>query len=166
VLLLVAGADLRAAIAASLSPQEVQVLAKALAFVQPLPASATTIAVVYAAGDTGSRADAEQIAAEIGDGFLLGTVVLKPQVVEAAALATSNPAVIVTAAGANGEAVMRVARAQHSLCVTSEQAAVQSGSCIMTIRSNPRVEIVLNAAAARAAGVTFPIAFHMMVREL
>ncbi len=86
--------------------------------------------------------------------------------IDTAALATSDPAVIVTATGANGDAVLDASRAQHALCVTSALAAVQSGSCTMSIRSNPRVEIVLNAEAARAAGVGFPIAFHMMVREL
>ena len=34
----------------------------------------------------------------------------------------------------------------------------------MTIRSSPRMEIILNATAARSAGVGFPVAFHMMVR--
>ncbi len=166
VLLLLAVAEPRAAMAASLSPQEVQVLGKALGFVQALPAGATTIAVVHASGDAGSRADAEQIAAEIGAGFRIGSVVLKPQVIDVAALATIEPAVIVAAAGANGEAVMRASRERRALCVTGELAAVQSGSCMMTIRSNPRVEIILNAEAARAAGVGFPIAFQMMVREL
>ncbi|MGA3402762.1 MAG: hypothetical protein ABSC95_26430 [Acetobacteraceae bacterium] len=166
VLLLLAGAEPRAAMAASLSPQEVQVLGKALGFVQLPPDGATTVAVVYASGNAGSRADAEQIAAEIGDGVRVGSIILKPQVIDVAALASIEPAVIVSAADANGDAVMRASRARHALCVTAELAAVQSGSCIMTIRSNPRVEIVLNAEAARAAGVVFPIAFHMMVREL
>jgi hypothetical protein len=166
VLLLLVAAQPRAATAASLSPQEVQVLGKALAFVQPLPGGAATIAVVYASGNAGSRADAEQIAAEIGDGVQVGNIVLKPQVIDIAALATIEPAVIVAAADANGEAVMRASRARRALCVTGDMTAVRSGSCIMTIRSSPRVEIILNAEAARAAGVGFPIAFHMMVREL
>jgi len=166
VLLLLAGAGPRPALAASLSPQEVQVLGKALAFVQPLPAGATTIAVVYAAGNAASRADAEKIAAEIGNGFQVGAVVLKPQVIDTASLAASDPAVIVTAAGANGDAVMRASRARHALCVTSALEAVQSGRCTMAIWSDPRAEIALNVEAARAAGVSFPLAFHMMVREL
>ena len=141
-------------------------LGKALGFVQPMPAGAATIAVVYAGGNPVSRADAEQIAAEIGDGFQVGSTVLKPVVIDSAALAGIAPAVIVTAIGANGDAVEHASRAGHALCVTSELAAVQSGRCIMTIRSDPRVEIVLNAEAARAAGISFPIAFHMMVREL
>jgi hypothetical protein len=165
-LLLLAGADPRAALAASLSPAEVQVLGKTLAFVQPLPSGATTIAVVYARGDAASLTDAGQIAAAIGDGVRVGNVVLKPQVVDLAALATIDAAVIVTAAGANGDAVMQASRALHALCVTADLAAVQAGTCIMTIRSSPRMEIILNATAARSAGVGFPVAFHMMVREL
>jgi hypothetical protein len=166
ILLLLAVAEPRAGIAASLSPQEVQVLGKALNFVQLPPRSSTTIAVVYASSDAASRADAEQIAAEIGDGFRVGNVVFTPRTIDIAALATIEPAVIVTAAGANGDAVTRASREHQALCVTAELAAVRSGSCIMTIQSNPKVEIVLNTSAARAAGVAFPIAFHMMVREL
>ena len=98
-LLLLAGADPRAALAASLSPAEVQVLGKTLAFVQPLPSGATTIAVVYARGDAASLTDAGQIAAAIGDGVRVGNVVLNPQVVDLAALATIDAAVIVTCCG-------------------------------------------------------------------
>lgn len=141
-------------------------LGKMLAFVQQLPANATTIAVVYASGDAGSRADAERIAAEIGDGFRVGATVLKPRVIDAAALAASDPAVIVTAADANSEAVMGASRARHALCVTGDLAAVRSGTCMIAIQSSPKVGIWLNAHAAGEAGVGFPTAFHMMVREL
>jgi hypothetical protein len=61
---------------------------------------------------------------------------------------------------------MRASRAHHALCVTSALEAVQSGRCTMAIWSDPRAEIALNVEAARAAGVSFPLAFHMMVREL
>jgi hypothetical protein len=166
VLLLLVGGDPSAGLAASLSTPEVQVLAKALALMQLPPGSAATIAIAYAAGNAGSRADAEQIAGEIGDGVRIGNVILKPQVTDVAGLKETQPVAIVAATGANGDDVMRVSRERHALCVTAELAAVESGRCTMTIRSNPRIEIIMNAEAARAAEIGFPVAFHLMVREL
>jgi hypothetical protein len=136
VLVLLAGALPSATRAASLSAQEIIVLGKALAFAH-LPADATGVTVVYAAGNAESRADAAQIAEEIGDGFQVNGRLLTPSVVDAAELAASRPAVIITALGASSGAVAGIARTQHALCVTADLAAVRAGLCMMTIRSPP-----------------------------
>lgn len=165
VLVLLGSVAPAAARGASLSARAIDVLAKALTFAT-LPAGATRVAIVYAAGDSRSHADASRIATEIGAGFRINGLLLTPVVVSTAELPATRPAVIMTARDANGAAVARIARARHALCVTGDLAAVRAGLCMMSIRSRPRVEIVLNAAATRAAGIAFPTAFHMMVREL
>jgi hypothetical protein len=152
--------------AVSLSPQDLQVLGNALAFVQPRPASGGSVAVVYAGRNSPSHQDAEDILAMIGKGLTAGGVVLTPRLVDADELATTVFSLVIVATGANSEAVARAARAQHSLCVTADQAAVQQGVCTMAIRSTGRVEILLNHQAAQAAGIGFATAFRMMVREL
>ena len=91
---------------------------------------------------------------------------LTPRLVDTDELAATAFSLVIVAAGANSEAVARAARAQHVLCVTADQAAVQQGVCTMAIRSTSRVEILLNYQLARASGVSFATAFRMMVHEL
>lgn len=151
---------------ASLSGQDLQVLGTALTFMQPRPSSEGTVAIVYAAGDRGSREDAEAIMAAIGNGLTAARTTLAPRLVEADSLATTDFSVAIVAAGANSEIVMRAVRARHALCVTADQAAVQQGVCTMAIRSGGRVEIVLNHQVAEHTGIAFATAFRMMVHEL
>jgi hypothetical protein len=154
------------AVAASLSPQDLQVLGHALAFVQPRPGAEGTIAIVYSAGASNSRQDAEAIMAAIGKGLPTAGAMLVPRLVDAGSLATTDFDLVIVAAGANSDAVMRAVRARHALCVTADELSVREGVCTMAIRSGARVEIFVNSLAARQAGIGFTTAFRMMVREL
>jgi hypothetical protein len=153
------------AAAATLSPQELQIVGRAVAFMQP-PPTAGAVAVVYAAGDAASRQDADAIAAEIGNGLQAGSVLLPVRVVDVAALSAGGFIVAISAAGASGPLLGAAVRAARILCVTADLAAVQAGFCTMGIITRPRIEIVLNHAAAAAADITFVAAFRMMIREM
>jgi hypothetical protein len=152
--------------AASLSPQDLQVLGNALAFMQPRPSGDGSVAVVYADRNSLSQQDAEAIQAVIGKSLTASGAVLTPRLVGSDDLGTAEFSLLIVAAGANSEAVMHAARAHHSLCVTADQAAVTQGVCTMAIRSTGRVEILLNHQAAQASGIGFATAFRMMVHEL
>jgi hypothetical protein len=153
------------AAAASLSPQELQVLGGALAFLQPPPGSGS-VAVVYAPGDAASRQDADAIAAAIGGGLRVGSAILPAQVVEPGTLAAGGFALAIAAAGANSAQLGATVRARHLLCVTAAAAAVQAGFCTMAISTELRVQILLNHAAAAEANIVFAPAFRMMIREM
>jgi hypothetical protein len=152
--------------AASLSAHDLQVLGRALTFVEPAPAGTLTLAITYAANDAASRSDAEAIAALIGNGLRAGAAVLRPRMVDTAALAEGGFAVVLAAEGAADALLQAASQEQKILCVTADFAAVQAGRCVMAIRSEPRVEILVNHAAAAAAGIEFRAAFRMMVREI
>jgi hypothetical protein len=153
------------AAAASLSPQELQVLGGAISFMQPPPAG-SAVAVVYAPDHPASRQDADAIAAEMGGGLKAGAAMLAVKVVEASALANGGFVVAIAATDANGPALAAAARAEHVLCVTADLAAVQAGFCTMAISMDPRVQIVLNHAVAAASDIGFAAAFRMMIREM
>jgi hypothetical protein len=163
---LLTGPLVTGSLAASLSGQDPQIPATALAFVQPRPTGEGTIAVVYAAGNRASRDDAEAIMSAIGSRLAASGAVLTPRLVEAGSLAATDFSLVVVATGANSETVMNAVRAHHVLCVTADQAAVQQGLCTMAVRPGPHVDIVLNYQAARQTGITVATAFRMMVREL
>jgi hypothetical protein len=153
------------AAAASLSPQELQVLGGAIAFMQP-PPSGGAVAVVYAADNPASRQDADAIAAEIGSGIKAGGTLLAARVVDATALAEGGFAVVIAASGTDGASLGTAVRAARVLCVTADLAAVQAGFCTMAISTDLRVQIVLNHATAAASAIGFAAAFRMMIHEI
>jgi len=50
-------------------------------------------------------------------------------------------------------------------CLTTDLAQVRGGACAIGIRSGPRVEILVNHAAAESSGVSFSTAFRMLITE-
>jgi hypothetical protein len=164
--MLAVGAMIHSCLAASLSQQDLQILANALTFVHPHPAVGGEVAIVYDPANADSRKDAEAIKTAIGNGLTGAGVTLTPVLVAADALAAGHFALVIVAAGANSPAVLAALRARHVLCVTGEQSAVQAGVCTMAIQSSGRVDLLVNGQAAQQTGVSFATAFRMMVREL
>jgi hypothetical protein len=152
--------------AASFAAKDLQVLGRAIAFMQPSPAPDTTIAIAYAAGNAASRQDADAIASLIGGGLQAGRIVLHPKVIEINSLTAGGFQVVIAAAGASGTQLSAATRAARALCVTTDIEAVRAGFCAMAITSEPRVEIIVNHAVSAAAGIDFAAAFRMMIREL
>lgn len=152
--------------AASFAAKDLQILGRAIAFLQSPPAPDSVIAIAYAPGDAASRQDAEAIAALIGAGLQAGRVTLRPKLVDINNLSAAGATIMIAAAGASGPRLNEAARAAHALCVTTNAEAVRSGFCTMAITTEPRVEILVNHAVAEAAGVEFVAAFRMMIREM
>ena len=147
--------------------RDVQVVARALGFLQPPPSGDTWIAVVFSPDSAPSRQDAERIAALFGDGMRIGGATLRARPIGADALTgASAPSALIAAAGAPMDIVMAAARLGHIACITAVREQVEAGRCTIWIRSEPRVEIVVNQAAARSCGLDFAAAFRMMVREI
>jgi hypothetical protein len=156
----------RPGMAASLSPQDLQILGSTLAFVQPPPSAEGVVAIAYTGRDSASYRDAAAIAAMIGKGLTAGGSVLAPRLVDAQELATADFKLVIAAEGVDGRAVQEAARSHHALCVTGDRMLVQTGFCTMAIHSTGRVEILLNHQLAQASGINFATAFRMMVHEL
>lgn len=152
--------------AASFAVKDMQVLARAIAFLQPPLAADAIIAIAYVTNDANSRRDAEAIAALIGGGLQAGRTTLHPRIVDISNLEAGGFQVVIPAAGANGAQLSMAARAAHALCVTADAEAVRGGFCTMAITTEPRVEIIVNHAVASAAGIEFAPAFRMMIQEM
>ena len=151
----------------SMTGRDVQVVARALGFLQPPPQNDAWVAIVFAPSDPASRQDAERIAALFGTGMRAGHAVLSARPVSADALAgAGSPAALIAAVGAPMATVMAAARLGRITCITAALDQVEAGHCTMWVRSEPRVEIVINQAAARSCELGFAAAFRMMVREI
>lgn len=164
--ILTAAAGQGVAAAASLSEKEVQILVRAIGFLQPPPTGAATIAVAYDASNPASKQDAEAIASYFGEGLKAGGATLTPKLIEVRQLPSGGFVAIIAAAGVRIEQIADAARVLHVACVTGDLNAVESGQCVMTVKSEPKVEIIINRAAAARANVGFGTAFLMMIRQI
>lgn len=147
--------------------KDLQVLGRALTFLENGPSGRTTIGVVFDPAKPASVAEKDEVIAALGGGFAAGgiTIVGAPIPVAAVGGAAGLGALYVTE-GVNYAAVGSAAKAKKILTVSSAAACVTSGACVMGVTTVPKVEITVNRAAAAAVGATFKAAFRMMIKEI
>jgi hypothetical protein len=150
----------------SLTSRSVQILGRAIAFLQPPPSGTATVAIAYDPAHPASKQDADAIAGFFGDGLRTGPANLKAQAVDVSQLASGHFIAVIAAAGVNIDQVFSASRALRVPCITADAEAVQGGRCVMSVQSDPKVDIQINAAAASLSGVAFRSAFMFMARVI
>jgi hypothetical protein len=166
VMMSAAALPLRGAHAQSLSAKDVQIIGKALGFVDP-PTSSGVVAVVFDPTNAASKQDADAIVAAFGGGITGSSSNFTAKSISSTDFGGGDGYVAVIAAqGAASDGIMAAAKAHKMLCITADTAAIQGGKCIMSVSSDPAVKITVSDSAARAAGVAFNPAFHMLISEI
>ena len=152
--------------AATLSAKDSAIIAKAIGFLDPAP-SGGVVAVAYDGGNAASKADADAIATLFSGGLAEGSNSVTAKPVDVASLGDGSGYVAVIAAqSASGDKIMQAIKAHHIPCITADAPVVQSGQCVMSVESDPKVQITVNHAAAQAIGVSFQSAFRMLIHEI
>jgi hypothetical protein len=150
-----------------LTPQDLRIAGQVLHFTSAAPTGPFQIAVVYSKDSASSHDEALAAMQAFGTGITVGSLVLHPLLLEAAALAgREDYGALLLMAGVSPGPVRAIVQQRHLPCLTIHEASVRDGTCLVAIRSAPTVSIVLNQEAAELAGVHFATAFRMMVREL
>lgn len=147
--------------------KDLQVLGRALTFLENGPSGRTTIGVVFDPAKPASVAEKDAVIAAMGSGFAAGglTIVGAPVPVSAVGGAGGVSALYVTN-GVNYGAVGAAAKAKKILTISSGTGCVSSGACVLGVTTSPKVEITVNRAAAAAVGASFKAAFRMMIKEI
>jgi len=153
-----------AAAQAETTQRDLEVIGRAVSFMQGGSGTDRTVAIVY---DAASAAEAEALHALMSGGMSAGRVTLTSRLVPASDVASVSgaDAAIMLGSAASG-ATATTATSQGVLTVSTDLACVQSGACVMGVQSSPAVRILLNRSAADTASVSFETAFSMMVEEL
>ncbi len=147
---------------AGFTAKDAQILGRVLGFLNPAPPSSVTLALVY--DSPASQKEAEALAGQIGG--KAGNFTLVPKPVKASALANSNANAILVMSGVTGSAAADAVKAKKIPCFTGDRALVKSGACLISITTNPKVEIVVSSKLEHASGVGFGAAFRMMITEI
>jgi hypothetical protein len=153
---------------ADVTQKDLQVMARALGFTEKPPTGDVVIGIVYAPGNPQSAKEAQDIQKLLGDGLKGGAITLKPLLVKIddAGSADVGAFLLTEGVGADGSKLAAITKSKQKPCMTVDIAQVQSGACLLGVKSEPTVEIIVNKAAAADSGVSFAASFRMMIKEL
>ena len=147
--------------------RDLQILARALGFLEVAPRGNVEVGIVYPQHSAPGRAEADRIAGAFGDGLRAGNLTLRPKLVTVESVGQAGAAALLLteSAASHAGAVARMIAGRSVLTVSTDRALIEAGSVVMAVRSEPRVEILVSRPAAQAAGITFAAAFRMMIQE-
>ena len=147
--------------------RDLQLVARELRFLEQPPSGLVEVGIVYPGGSPEGRAEAGQLAALFEGGVRAGAVTLRPRplTIEDVPAAGMRVVLLTGSAVLHAAALARRVAAREVLTVTFDPPVVDEGLAVLAVRSQPRVEVLVSRAAARAAGVGFAGAFRMMIQE-
>ena len=152
------------------SVADLQAAARALGFLDSLPRDGTiVVGIVYAPRSSESKARAGQIAVWLNTFPGPNKSVFRTKIISIADLAQSGDRLdaIFLLPGLAGDAaqIVDVTRRRHLVSISNDPACLEANFCVLMVRADPSVEIVLHTAMAEAVGASFSSVFTMMVKR-
>jgi len=146
---------------------DVTIAARTLGFMEKPLSGAVRVGVVYAPDDPLSSRDAGALRKSMTNGLTVGGISLNPVMIPVESVGGANVDLLFLAAGVGARAsnVRDTGQAKHIPCITLDIDQVRNGNCAIGIKSQPRVEILVNRDVASRSGVSFAGAFKMLITE-
>jgi hypothetical protein len=147
---------------------DLQIAARALSFMEDPLSGSVRVGIVHAPANARSARQAEELRAMLGSGLQVGNLELRPVMVELddAEVAEVDLFFLTEYLNPHQVPLSSISAVRQIPCVTTDIAQVQSGTCIMGVRSTPKIEILVNRAATLESGMTFSTVFRVMITEL
>ena len=150
------------------------VAGRTIGFIETLKPGVVQVAIVYDPGVAQSAQQADEIRSMMGDGLRIGNLLLKPVMTPIAKIGINgnggnrrnNLYFLTEGVGAAAANVGRASRAQKIACITFDLEQVRNGTCALGVRSQPKIEVYVNRAAAQASGMELAAVFRMMITEM
>jgi hypothetical protein len=153
--------------AQAVSLSDLQIAVRALGFINNPPTGKVSVGVVYAPDIPGSTQEAQELQAILGNGLQVGNLFLKPVMVPVndGDISTVGLLFLTQGLGSISRTLLSASKKKRILCVTTDITQVIKGACALGVKSYPKIEILVNRAAAANSGITFASAFNMMITE-
>mgnify|MGYP003116887112 CR=1 FL=1 len=150
---------------ADVSDKDMQLIGRALSFVEGGATGDVIVAIVYSDDVPGSKDAADDVATVLGSGLKAGKVTLVGKVISVSDVSSvpSGQAIFVPEGMQSQYSKISSATA---ITVSTDKACVDAGACVVSVASAPKVEIYVNRSAAGARSINFASAFRMMIKEI
>jgi hypothetical protein len=152
---------------AQFAMSDLQIAGRALGFLDKPMQGQVIAGIVFSPMNPQSAREAEALKDLMGDGLRIGNVTLRPVLVSVADVQHSAAALFLLTDGVDDvTAVADASRVKKIPCITTDLARVKGGNCAIGVRSQPKVEILVNRNAAIASQLSFSAVFRMMITEM
>ena len=145
--------------------KDIEVAARTFKFIEGAPSGTATLGVVADPSVAASQAQADAIVAEFGGGKSVGGLTITPKVVAPGDVSGVDMVFVTEGLGAQHSAIGAAAGSAGILSLSTDMACVDAGHCVMGVRAEPKVQIVVSRGATSAAGLTLNQALKMMIEE-
>lgn len=151
----------------ALSKKDLQILSRALGFIENGPSGNIKIGIVHDAGSAISLSEADEMIALINGGIHSGKLNIHAEKVSSKSAIKENFPVLYFTEGTEPQqaTIFNDATSKGVITVSTHDSCLGTASCVMVIKSSPTVDIKVSKAAATSTGVSFGSAFRMMVSE-
>jgi hypothetical protein len=153
---------------AEVTQTDMLVAGRAIGFIDNLKHGDVRVGIVYDPGIAQSSQQAAELSTLLNNGLRIGSLTLKPVMLPAGK--PDNAGIdlffLTEGAGSTAARVRRVSRERKIPCITFDLNQVRNANCAMGVRSQPRIEVFVNRAAAEASGIELASVFRMMITEI
>ncbi len=149
------------------SQKDMQILGRALGFIENGPSGDVKVGIVTDSGNATSSAEADEIIGLIGGGMASGKIKLLGEKVSTSAASSGSYPVLYFTKGTEGSqgSIFNAVSSKGVITVSTHDDCLNSSNCVVVVKSEPKVDIKVSSAAASASGVSFGSAFRMMITE-
>jgi hypothetical protein len=152
---------------AAFTLSDLQIAGRALGFLDKPVQGQVTAGIVYSPANPQSTREAEALKEMLGDGLRIGNVTLRPLLIPVTDLQHSTAALFLLTDGVeDAVSLADAARIKRIPCITTDLTQVKSGHCAIGVRSQPKIEILVNRNAAAGTDLKFSAVFRMMITEM
>jgi hypothetical protein len=152
---------------AEVTQADLLVAGRAIDFIDNLKHGDERVGIVYDPAIAPSSQQADELRALMAGGLRIGNLTLKPVMVPIGQLGNGFDLVFLTEGVDAGAAkVGRIIRQRRIACITFDLVQVRNGNCVIGVRTHPKIEVLVNRAAAEASGTDLAAVFRIMITEI
>jgi hypothetical protein len=158
------------ATATEVTVEDLQAVTRSLGFLETLPRDGTiAVAIVYSPNQPDGEAQAQQTAQRLAAMPGPNASVFRPAVLPAAALAGRDGrldvALLMPGTAADAASIGDAVRRRRIVSISVDPSCLDAKYCVLMVRAERKVEIVLDTALAEQTGAHFSSVFLMMVKR-
>ncbi len=155
---------------AEITSRDIQVAARAIAFLSTKPKGVRATAIIYDQANAASKAEADSLSKLLSASAGTGKVKFSaPKLVDISSLADmSGVEIAFLTSGLTGQhsSIAEAASTANVLTVSVELDCARQGLCVLGIQSQPKVEMLISKKAASQAGKQFLPTLLMLAKEV